>query len=195
MRRVAVHEAGHTVARLISSTRGDDLAFATIVPRLDGSLGFVASVPSDTRVMTRRTMLEYLQTVLAGRAAEEIVFGADDVGAGAGGSSTSSDLAVATRFATLVVCQSGLGRTGASCGPPRRRRPRNTRSRAFFATPTATSSPDSRRIGRCSSGWSTPWWRNRSSAVTNCGHWRPGRRPGRHRINDGTGRARTGLMG
>ena len=112
MHRVAVHEGGHTVARLISSTHGDDLAFATIVPRLDGSLGFVASVPTNTRVMTRRTMLEYLQTVLAGRAAEEIVFGGDDVGAGAGGSSDSSDLAVATRFATLVVCQSGLGEDG-----------------------------------------------------------------------------------
>ena len=46
MHRVAVHEAGHTVARLISSSRGADLAFATIVPRLDGSLGFTASVPA-----------------------------------------------------------------------------------------------------------------------------------------------------
>ncbi len=112
MRRVAVHEAGHAVARLISSTQGDDLAFATIVPRLDGSLGFVASLPRETEVMTRRTMLEYLQTVLAGRAAEEIVFGTDDVGAGAGGPSDRSDLAVATRFAVLVVCQSGLGEGG-----------------------------------------------------------------------------------
>ena len=69
----------------------------------------MASLPRDTEVMTRRTMLEYLQTVLAGRAAEEIIFGADDVGAGAGGPSGSSDLAVATRFAMLIVCQSGLG--------------------------------------------------------------------------------------
>ena len=30
-------EAGHTVARLISSTRGDDLTFVSIIPRLDGS--------------------------------------------------------------------------------------------------------------------------------------------------------------
>jgi ATP-dependent Zn protease len=112
MRRVAIHEAGHALARLLSSTQGDELAFATIVPRLDGSLGFVASVPNDTNVMTRRTMLEYLQTALAGRAAEEIEFGSDDVGAGAGGSSPSSDLAAATRFATLVVCQSGLGEDG-----------------------------------------------------------------------------------
>jgi ATP-dependent Zn protease len=112
MQRVAVHEAGHTVARLISSTRGADLAFASIVPRLDGSLGFTASVPANTRVLTRRTMVEQLQTVLAGRAAEEVVFGADDIGAGAGGPSSNSDLAVATRLATLIVCQSGLGDDG-----------------------------------------------------------------------------------
>jgi SpoVK/Ycf46/Vps4 family AAA+-type ATPase len=112
MRRVAVHEAGHTVARLISSTRGQDLAFASIAPRLDGSLGFTAAMPANTRVATRRNLLEELEMVLAGRAAEEVVFGADDVGAGAGGPSCDSDLAVATRLATLIVCQSGLSGDG-----------------------------------------------------------------------------------
>ena len=82
---MAVHEAGHAVAQLLSSNEGRHLVFATIIPRLDGTLGFVASVPADTDVFTRRTMLERLGTILAGRAAEEIVFGADDVGAGAGG--------------------------------------------------------------------------------------------------------------
>jgi cell division protease FtsH len=110
--RVAVHEAGHTVARLISSTQGADLAFASIIPRLDGSLGFTAAVPANTRVLTRHTMLEQLETVLAGRASEELVFGADAIGGGAGGQDTSCDLAVATRLATLIVCQSGLGDDG-----------------------------------------------------------------------------------
>ena len=110
--RIAVHEAGHTVARLISSTQGEDLAFASIIPRLDGSLGFTATVPANTRVLTRRTMLEQLGTVLAGRASEELVFGVDDIGAGAGGPATNCDLAVATRLATLIVCQSGLGDEG-----------------------------------------------------------------------------------
>jgi AAA+ superfamily predicted ATPase len=109
MRRVAVHEAGHTVARLTSSTRGEDLTFVTIVPRLDGSLGFVASAPDERNVATRRTMLEELETVLAGRAAEEVVYGADEIGAGAGGPSRTSDLAVATRMAELIVCRTGLG--------------------------------------------------------------------------------------
>jgi ATP-dependent Zn protease len=66
-------------------------------------------VPLDGHVLTRRTMLEQLETVLAGRAAEEIAYGPEEVGAGAGGPDPSSDLAVATRLATLVVCQSGLG--------------------------------------------------------------------------------------
>ena len=112
MRRVAVHEAGHTVARLISSTHGEDLTFASIIPRLDGTLGFTAAVPTDTRVLTRQMMIERLETVLAGRASEEVVFGADDIGGGAGGGSTSCDLAVATNLATLIVCQSGLGDDG-----------------------------------------------------------------------------------
>jgi AAA+ superfamily predicted ATPase len=113
MRRVAVHEAGHTLARLVSSTRGDDITFVTIVPRTDGTLGFVASVPQEGAVLTRRTMLEELETVLAGRAAEEVAYGAENVGLGAGGSSARSDLAVATRLATSLVCQSGLGDDGA----------------------------------------------------------------------------------
>ena len=109
MRRVAVHEAGHATASLLGSLRGAQLSFVTIIPRMDGSLGFVASVPSENDVLTRRTMMEQVESVLAGRAAEEIVYGAADVGLGAGGASESSDLAVATSMATMLVCQSGLG--------------------------------------------------------------------------------------
>ena len=112
MHRVAVHEAGHTVARLISFTQGEDLTFASIIPRLDGTLGFTGFVPAKTHVLTRRMMFERLETTLAGRAAEEVVFGADEIGGGAGGSDTGCDLAVATRWAILIVCQSGLGDDG-----------------------------------------------------------------------------------
>jgi hypothetical protein len=37
------------------------------------------------------------------------VYGAADVGLGAGGASETSDLAVATSMATMLVCQTGLG--------------------------------------------------------------------------------------
>ena len=106
---MAVHETGHALARLMSSSKGDDLAFISIIPRTDGSLGFTASAPADSQVLTRRTMLERLETALAGRAAEAVVFGAEDVSSGAGGSSEHSDLAIATSTATYFVCQSGLG--------------------------------------------------------------------------------------
>jgi hypothetical protein len=112
LRRVAVHEAGHAVARLTGSSKGQELTLITIVPRTDGALGFVASVPREGEVLTRRGMMEEVETVLAGRAAEEVIYGSSDVGLGAGGSSESSDLAVATGMATMMVCQSGLGGNG-----------------------------------------------------------------------------------
>jgi ATP-dependent Zn protease len=109
MRRVAIHEAGHTTAKLLGIRQGAEISFITIVPRTDGSLGFVASLPREGSSSTRREMIEELETILAGRAAEEIVYGEDDVGLGAGGYSDSSDLAVATSLATMLVCASGLG--------------------------------------------------------------------------------------
>jgi SpoVK/Ycf46/Vps4 family AAA+-type ATPase len=112
MRRCAVHESGHTVAQLTNRAGDNDIALVTIIPRTDGTLGFVATVPREGNGITRRSALERIETALAGRAAEELVYGADDVGLGAGGPSTSSDLAVATGIATLLVCQSGLGQDG-----------------------------------------------------------------------------------
>jgi ATP-dependent Zn protease len=112
MRRTAVHEAGHAVVQLTSKGGDNDVALVTIIPRTDGTLGFVAKVPREGNGLTRRTALERIETALAGRAAEELVYGAENVGLGAGGPSTSSDLAVATGIATLLVCQSGLGQDG-----------------------------------------------------------------------------------
>ncbi len=112
MRRTAVHESGHAVVQLTNRGGDNDVALVTIIPRTDGSLGFVATIPREGNGLTRRSALERIETALAGRAAEELVYGADDVGLGAGGPSTSSDLAVATGIATLLVCQSGLGHDG-----------------------------------------------------------------------------------
>ena len=112
MRRCAVHESGHAIAQLTNKGGDNDVALVTIIPRTDGTLGFVATVPREGNGMTRRSALERIETALAGRAAEELVYGADNVGLGAGGPSTSSDLAVATGIATLLVCQTGLGQDG-----------------------------------------------------------------------------------
>lgn len=105
--RVAVHEAGHALASLLSSSRGAEISFVSVVPRGDGTLGFVARMPSDRVLVTRREYLEQLEIVLGGRAAEEIVFGADGVTGGA-----RQDLEVATGSTLLMTTQYGLGPSG-----------------------------------------------------------------------------------
>ena len=109
MHRVAVHESGHAMLQIL--TGHQQIAYVSIVPRENGSLGFVANMPSSQNMRTRKQYLEHLQVVLAGRAAEEIVFGKDNISGGAGGDSQSSDLAVATRLATNLVCNLGMGKT------------------------------------------------------------------------------------
>ena len=108
MQRVAVHESGHALAALSSATGAREVTYVSIIPRMDGSLGFTASTPPQGAVMTRPEVLDRLRTILAGRAAEEVVYGREFVSLSAGGGE-SSDLAVATRIATSVVCTSGFG--------------------------------------------------------------------------------------
>lgn len=109
MQRIAVHESGHALLQLLCGSA--PIAYMSIVPRENGSLGFVANMPSSQNMRTRKQYLEHLQVVLAGRAAEEIVYGKDNISGGAGGDSQQSDLAVATRLATNLVCNLGMGKT------------------------------------------------------------------------------------
>ncbi|WP_405240523.1 AAA family ATPase [Lentisalinibacter orientalis] len=109
LRRYAVHEAGHTLARLRSRTAGADIAYVSVAPRSDGRIGFLAAMPDQRASLTREDILEQLGIILAGRAAEEIVYGADGVSDLAGCYEPFSDLARATRLATLLVGSTGLG--------------------------------------------------------------------------------------
>lgn len=112
LRRVAVHEAGHALASCLTRTGGDEIAYVSIVPRADGSLGFVARAPSERRLLTAAEYREQMEIMLGGRAAEEIVFGPDGVTGGAGGGSESSDLARASSLALHMIAQAGLGPDG-----------------------------------------------------------------------------------
>ncbi len=105
IKRTAVHEAGHALAQLVGETRGMDISYVSIIPRPDGTLGFVASY--NERVDVKKAdVLEQVRVFLAGRAAEEVVYGKDNVGAGSGGSG-SSDLAQATRLLVRMFMQHG----------------------------------------------------------------------------------------
>jgi ATP-dependent Zn protease len=107
LERVAIHESGHALARYLSSTAGEDLGFVSIVPRSDGSLGFVALAPDDRVLHTRQNYLELIDVALAGRAAEELRYGPDGVSGGC-----ASDLVAATATALQMITRYGLGPNG-----------------------------------------------------------------------------------
>lgn len=109
LRRVALHEAGHALVRLLSGSGFGRIGYVSIVPRADGSLGFVALKPdNDAATMSRSDYLALLDVTLGGRAAEEVFYGPEGVGAGSGGGETS-DLARAATLALDMVCRLGLG--------------------------------------------------------------------------------------
>jgi hypothetical protein len=113
-RRIAIHESGHAVVTAIQ--RPGALRSITVTKVLldGGVLGYVdaASALADEQARVFLTREHYLGAIaerLAGRAAEQVVFG--DLTSGSGGSQTS-DLAMATYFATLCVGACGLTTEG-----------------------------------------------------------------------------------
>ena len=106
--RVAWHEAGHALAALLAGHFPVELTLVSIVPRSDGSLGFAGFHSEGHPGLTRAAHYEYLEILLAGRAAEEIRYGAEGVSSGAGGESGTSDLALATNHVLRLVTALGL---------------------------------------------------------------------------------------
>ncbi|MDO9461368.1 MAG: AAA family ATPase [Alphaproteobacteria bacterium] len=99
----AYHEAGHAILQLMR-TRGAGLGYATIIPRENGTLGFVLPSVDETRnSMTRQDILETIRVALAGRAAEEILGGKDSVTTGCG-----NDLYQATRHLQYLLTRTGF---------------------------------------------------------------------------------------
>lgn len=101
-RRCAVHEAGH--ALVIAIERPSALIRASIRGTATTGGGVTASL-ENAGPMTRAEVAATLRQLLAGRAAEEVLF--RDVSAGAGGDHTS-DLARATALARSALCSFGL---------------------------------------------------------------------------------------
>jgi MoxR-like ATPase len=105
--RTATHESGHALALFLSASKGADIGFVTIVPRDNGTLGFVAPLPDERVHLTRHDYEEQLDVFVAGRAAEELKYGKDGVSSGA-----SNDLESATVLVTRMVTQLGLAGSG-----------------------------------------------------------------------------------
>jgi cell division protease FtsH len=98
----AYHEGGHALVGLYCSA-SDPIHKATIIPR-GRALGMVMRLPENDRFsMARDKMKADIAVAMAGRVAEEIIFGEDKVTSGA-----SSDIKMATRMAKAMVMEWGL---------------------------------------------------------------------------------------
>ncbi|GAB5460215.1 ATP-dependent metallopeptidase FtsH/Yme1/Tma family protein [Hoeflea alexandrii] len=99
--RIAVHEAGHALAWTIF-----DIAIVQTATVGNGSGGFVDSEMRQGVVQTQNWFNQMIACVLAGQAAEKLIFG--EAGVGSGGNEMS-DLARATRLATDAETNLGFG--------------------------------------------------------------------------------------
>ena len=104
-RLVALHEAGHALAGVLYCA-ADPLHKVTIQPR-GRAMGVAFFQPDHESHLSSREYLEgQIRKGLGGRAAEEVVYGADRITSGA-----SSDLQHTTRIAKQMVYRLGMGAT------------------------------------------------------------------------------------
>ncbi|MEE2952349.1 MAG: hypothetical protein VYD57_14040 [Pseudomonadota bacterium] len=102
LHRIAVHEAGHAAAA-IALDLGQVHALST------SDFGGMTWLRLHREVMTHERAMKAIVQLLAGRAAETVVFGSPSAGAGG---SASSDLARASHIATSMEVSWGLGASG-----------------------------------------------------------------------------------
>ncbi len=100
-RIVSYHEVGHALVSALQKN-SEPVQKITIVPRTMGALGYVMHVPEEEKYLNSEAELkDMLVGLLAGRAAEELVF--DSVTTGA-----SNDIEKATSIARSMVTQYGM---------------------------------------------------------------------------------------
>ncbi len=100
-RIVSYHEVGHALVSALQKD-AEPVQKITIVPRTMGALGYVMQTPEEEKFLnTKKELDAMLVGLLAGRAAEEIVF--DTVTTGA-----SNDIEKATKVARAMVTQYGM---------------------------------------------------------------------------------------
>lgn len=100
---IAIHEAGHALVSKILKT--DMVQKVSIVPR-GQALGYVLKFPEEERYLyTHKELMDKITGLLAGRAAEQIIF--KDITTGA-----KDDLTKATEIAQEMVCSYGMSTLG-----------------------------------------------------------------------------------
>ena len=100
-RIVSYHEVGHALVAALQK-HSQPVSKITIVPHTSGALGYTMQMPEEEKYLsTRDELIVELQTMLGGRAAEQIVFGIATTGA-------SNDIERATELARKMVTQYGM---------------------------------------------------------------------------------------
>ncbi|MDV3429389.1 MAG: AAA family ATPase [Bacillota bacterium] len=88
----AYHEAGHALISSIS-LKDDQLSKVTIIPTTKGAGGYTLTIQEDRMYHTKEYLKNRIMVLLAGRAAEELVFGEENITTGA-----SNDLETASKI-------------------------------------------------------------------------------------------------
>ena len=100
-RIVSYHEVGHALVAALQK-HSQPVSKITIVPHTSGALGYTMQMPEEEKFLSsREELIVELQTMLGGRAAEQIVFSIATTGA-------SNDIERATELARKMVTQYGM---------------------------------------------------------------------------------------
>lgn len=95
-KRIAYHEAGHAVSSWFLK-HANPLVKVTVVPR-GQSLGAAWYTPNERNLTTKEQMLDQMAATLAGRAAEELIFGEISTGA-----QNDLDKVTSTAYSMVVI--------------------------------------------------------------------------------------------
>jgi ATP-dependent Zn protease len=113
LHRICVHEAGHALLTLLGGDGGKSLQHVSTVSPTEDTGGFVLCLPDIAWAMASGDcLLDQMCAALAGRAAEAVIFGENNIGIGSGGADPDCDLATATKLAGAYVSQYGFSRSG-----------------------------------------------------------------------------------
>ena len=100
---VSYHEIGHALVAALQ-TNSAPVTKITIIPRTSGSLGYTMQVDAGEKsLMSRKELYNKIATLTGGRAAEELIFGKENMTTGA-----SNDIEQATKLARAMITRYGM---------------------------------------------------------------------------------------
>lgn len=107
----AYHEAGHALtSRLVSPEA--TVSRITIIPSSKGAGGFCVNIPPDKMYRTKKELEAQIMVSFGGRAAEELIFGSENITTGA-----ANDIEKANQIIRDYVNKYGMGsKSGLLCG-------------------------------------------------------------------------------